>query len=67
MTRLIVGQPGVLGQGWAFEHDDERFGHGGIVPFRGCNCKLVAHDVLGWVCAVVVLGVSVSSKIFRPR
>jgi hypothetical protein len=28
---------------------------------------LVAHDVLGWICAAVVLGVSTGSEIGGPR
>jgi hypothetical protein len=60
-------QPGVPGQGRAFERDDERFVHHDVIPSGRCDGDLVAHDVLCWVSAVVVLGVGACPEVGRPR
>jgi hypothetical protein len=60
-------QPGEPGESWAFEGDDERFGHCGVVPSGRCNGDLITHYVLCWVVAAVVLGIGPCPEVSWPR
>jgi hypothetical protein len=60
-------QPGEPGESWAFEGDDERLGHCGIVPSGRCNGDLITHYVLCWVGAAVVLGIGPCPEVSGPR
>jgi hypothetical protein len=59
-------QPGVPGQGRTLEGDDKGFGHCGVIPSGRCDGDLVAHDVLCWVGAVVVLWVGPCPEVGGP-
>jgi hypothetical protein len=60
------GQSGIPGQGRTLEGDNERLGHRGVVPSGWCDGDLIAHDVLCWVSAAVVLGVGPCPEVGRP-
>jgi hypothetical protein len=60
------GQPGEPGESWAFEGDDERLDHRGVVPSGRCNSDLITHDVMCWVRAAVVLGIGPYPEVGRP-
>ena len=59
-------QPGEPGESWAFEGDDERLGHCGVVPSGRCNGDLITHYVWRWVGAAVVLGIGPCPEVGRP-